>query len=106
MQVTICYASWQLECCGEPFKVGDVVTWDCIPSKSDIVRCDYDYEAHAESECVITGEVAHIYHLSYHYENKDGVLYPVSYTKKEIENVIEHQISGEYLVILTHASIQ
>lgn len=27
MQAVVWYASWQMECCGDPFAVGDRVTW-------------------------------------------------------------------------------
>ena len=26
------YSSWQMECCGDPFAVGDTVDWDLAPS--------------------------------------------------------------------------
>lgn len=26
---------WQLECCGDPFAVGDVVTWDCTDADDE-----------------------------------------------------------------------
>ena len=27
MEAVVWYASWQMECCGDPFAVGDTVTW-------------------------------------------------------------------------------
>jgi hypothetical protein len=30
------YASWQLQCCGDTFRVGDTVTWTAIPADADI----------------------------------------------------------------------
>ena len=46
------YACWQMQCCGDPFKIGDVVKWlVCEPHGEiravvDLGHLDYWYEAH------------------------------------------------------------
>lgn len=47
------YESWQLDCCGSPFDIGDSIKWivkkcDKIASMVEIERIDYVYEAHSD----------------------------------------------------------
>lgn len=47
----VLYDDWQLQCCGDPFAIGDCVEWlVCLPTNPktsvDIGRIDYCYEAH------------------------------------------------------------
>lgn len=51
---------WEMECCGEPFKVGDSVQWPAVPVERSEwlerlfegrqVVVHYDYRAHADDE--------------------------------------------------------
>ncbi len=57
----IYYHAWQLQCCGEPFRVGDRVDWTCeVPSKptnvSDII-VDFTEEHHGSETHSISGVV-------------------------------------------------
>lgn len=45
------YDDWQMQCCGDPFTIGDRVEWlVCLPTglktSVDVGRIDYCYEAH------------------------------------------------------------
>ncbi len=59
----IYYESWQLQCCGDPFSVGEKVEWTC--HKSDIksahgVILDFDEDHHGFATHSITGIVTKI----------------------------------------------
>lgn len=70
------YESWQMECCGRPFAIGDSVNWLVLRetelnSPVDVGRIDYCYEAHSsawEELFVLTGRVEQIDVLYQHYE--------------------------------------
>lgn len=46
------YASWQMECCGEPFSLGDEVSWQLLLGDSG-----GDWDDHVSK---VVGEVAHV----------------------------------------------
>ena len=53
LNCNIFYESWQLDCCGDPFKIGDSVSWivekcDKIETMVEIDKIDYVYEAHSD----------------------------------------------------------
>ena len=70
------YESWQMECCGRPFAIGDSVSWLVfreteLNSPVDVGRIDYCYEAHSsawEELFVLTGRVEQIDILYQNYE--------------------------------------
>ena len=70
------YESWQMECCGRPFAIGDSVSWLVLRetelnSPVDVGRIDYCYEAHSsawEELFVLTGRVEQIDVLYQRYE--------------------------------------
>ena len=70
------YESWQMECCGRPFAIGDSVSWLVLRetelnSPVDVGRIDYCYEAHSsawEELFVLTGRVEQIDILYQRYE--------------------------------------
>ena len=52
MDVLVFYEYWQMECCGNPFKVGDKIKWLVTESEGlrlpiDVGRVNYIYEAHS-----------------------------------------------------------
>lgn len=52
MNCTVFYESWQMECCGTAFSVGDTVKWlvyktEQINTPVDIGEINYCYEAHS-----------------------------------------------------------
>ena len=82
------YDSWQLECCGRPFGIGDTVKWlvlemgdDELNSPVDMGRVDYCYEAHSsewQQLFVLEGRVERIQILYQKYEpSKDNARYLV-----------------------------
>ena len=67
--VTVWIDDWQIQCCGDPFKVGDTVRWTAVPWKSPLSddvyegTIDYYYENHAGKDdrvFEITGTVTAI----------------------------------------------
>lgn len=76
---TVFYESWQMECCGKAFSIGDTVKWtvyetDCLDTPFDIGKIDYCYEAHTEWNqlLVLEGKVERIKILYYKYMPSEG----------------------------------
>ena len=61
---TIYYESWQLQCCGDPFSVGDKIEWTCIMptgyKNAHGIVLDFEEEHHGFATHSITGTVAKI----------------------------------------------
>lgn len=62
----IYYESWQLQCCGDPFKVGDTVSWQgCYKGKRDSqtdTYIDFEENHHVMNEdYIIRGKITHIF---------------------------------------------
>lgn len=60
---TIYYESWQLQCCGEPFAIGDYVDWDCVQSEYKNphgIPIDFVENHHGFATYSITGNVTKI----------------------------------------------
>lgn len=48
----IFYESWQMQCCGTEFKIGDNIKWIVCVAENfipDSINIDYFYEAHSEN---------------------------------------------------------
>jgi len=68
--VYVVYDGWQYDCCGEPFKVGDNVTWistayedsfDYLRGKDNKnIQIDYYYEGCAGGYGILNGKVKKI----------------------------------------------
>lgn len=59
----IYYESWQIQCCGDPFSVGDKVEWGCLQSKiknAHGILLDFDEDHHGFATHEITGIVSKI----------------------------------------------
>ncbi len=60
----IFYESWQIQCCGTPFSVGEKVKWDCVvPEKAvrkDGFVLDFYEEHHLTPTHTVTGTVKRI----------------------------------------------
>ncbi|MDD6990502.1 MAG: hypothetical protein PUI48_01595 [Oscillospiraceae bacterium] len=53
MKCIVFYESWQLECCGTPFSIGDSVKWlvdktEHLNTPVDVGTINYCYEAHSK----------------------------------------------------------
>lgn len=60
----VSYDSWQMQCCGNPFSVGDKIEWTCEIPKKDVnrhgVKIDFLEEHHGDETHTITGTVTKI----------------------------------------------
>ena len=60
----IYYESWQLQCCGDPFSVGEKVEWTCAePGESKYAHglpLDFVEEHHLEWTHLVTGTITKI----------------------------------------------
>lgn len=81
-QCNILYDSWQMQCCGDPISVGQVVNLSCIKGEPHTCACginvDFDEDHHAGgSNCIIRGKVTRIRSVFVdHFANiKDGTHY-------------------------------
>lgn len=103
MQVTVFIENWQMDCCGEPFAVGEIVEWDCNKTDChcDYKGADYQYEAHDIAGVVVRGVVANIDEVIPEYETvKNGILRPKSYTKKPMQQATRFGAKYGFLVQL------
>ena len=61
---TIYYESWQMQCCGTPFSVGDKVEWTCVvpenPMKVQGLVLDFEEEHHLPTTHSVKGIVRKI----------------------------------------------
>lgn len=61
---TIFYQSWQMQCCGTPFSVGDKVKWDCVVPENDVRKdgfvLDFYEEHHLTPTHTVSGTVKRI----------------------------------------------
>ncbi len=99
-QCVVHYDTWEMDCCGTPFNIGDVVEWDVSKFEAgddcneiiEIPQDDYCYNAHHFPEDVkvfkLTGRVAKIQLLYYKRESNGkyhvpvaGKLIPITETK-------------------------
>ncbi|MDR0872973.1 MAG: hypothetical protein LBN27_05835 [Prevotellaceae bacterium] len=80
---------WQMQCCGDPFKVGDIIEWTVLKWNFeklvvDVGNIDFYYENHADSSAElfkIKGTVKKIVAIHCVYQSKskkDNTLVPVS----------------------------
>lgn len=57
----IYYESWQIQCCGDPFAVGDTVNWTCVASSgyknAHGILIDFEEDHHGFATHAITGQV-------------------------------------------------
>ena len=67
--VVVYYQAWQMQCCGEPFAKGDIVTWgvfiatDSLEIDGEIVNIDFCEEHHTTLRHImfqITGQVERV----------------------------------------------
>ena len=69
MNTKVFYESWQMECCGKPFKIGDPVEWyvvsaDRLTGTFDIDGLEYAYDAQLDLDYTFRGKKPLI-HLMY-----------------------------------------
>lgn len=63
-ECTIFYESWQIQCCGAPFAIGDKIEWNCtLPSEyknAHGIPLDFEEEHHGSATHSIVGTVTKI----------------------------------------------
>ena len=63
--MNVFYESWQIQCCGKPFKIGDRVRWSCVlPADKEKTICghkiDFNEEHHGNETHSIIGSITDI----------------------------------------------
>lgn len=121
-EYTVLYEIWQMQCCGQPFRIGDVVEWSVFVFGKGVVgtdkEIDYIYDAHYETDeglYILRGTVCRIEALFTIYKpsaDNPIVQVPDSGFLRNIEKadgrekVIDGAIGSDYLVVLKDADIQ
>lgn len=123
MNCKVFYECWQMQCCGDPFKIGDTVKWTVVKDYQLILSddttlgdLDYVYEAHDNAVKLFnfTGVVKKIWGLYEKYEPSEDnprLMYPVHGELIELDSVDgEEESIGEleisaYVVELENCSI-
>lgn len=121
MNKIIYYESWQMDCCGDPFKIGDLIKWDVVddnstyPSDLNIVP-DFGYEAHSfdgDGLKTIIGTVQKIFNVYYSYKDCPNrkVSYPSSTALLSVEcsevflDDFNEKSHAAFIVYLTNVQI-
>ena len=122
MECNVFYESWQMQCCGMPFSVGEKIEWivdkiTTINTPVEIGNIDYCYEAHSSEYIklyVLEGVVKKINVLYERYEQSsdknyyvpvDGKLINAKTADGEEEDIDDLKISG-YIVKLHDCSVR
>lgn len=119
---TVLYEGWQMECCGQPFSIGDVVKWDVFAfnkTLTDVTQTiEYTYDAHYETSdglLTLQGTVYQINAIYTKYKSSTDnpqFLIPVSSLLKSIVKADgdEEEMNGmtfnSYIVVLRDVSIK
>lgn len=119
---TVLYEGWQMECCGQPFSIGDVVKWDVFAfnkTLNDVTQTiEYIYDAHYETSdglLTLQGTVYQINAIYTKYKSSTDnpqFLIPVSSLLKSIVKADgdEEEMNGmtfnSYIVVLGDVSIK
>lgn len=112
MQAMIFYEDWQMDCCGDPFAIGDDVNWVCVKGDDGaLVACDYYYDAHADEyakQFYITGQVMDITQINFCYELKAGICVPSTYHQNPLKKAQAFMFKngGGFLVLLDNVVIK
>lgn len=119
---TVLYEGWQMECCGQPFSIGDVVKWDVFAfnkTLTDVTQTiEYIYDAHYETSdglLTLQGTVYQINAIYTKYKSSTDnpqFLIPVSSLLKSIikadgdEEEMNGMTFNSYIVVLRDVSIK
>lgn len=121
-ECVISYAAWQIQCCGEPFSVGEKVDWTCkltAGTENHGIMVDFLEEHHGQETHRITGRVAKIVAERSEnpggtkvvdYETANTILKEIQYAdgwESELESTqkIEHTFWG-YFVTLEDVTVK
>lgn len=119
---TVLYEGWQMKCCGQPFKIGDMVKWDIFAfneTLTDIPQTiEYIYNAHYETSdglLILQGIVHQINAIYTKYKasaDNPQLLVPVSSLLKSLVKADgnEEEVNGmtfdSYIIVLGDVSIK
>lgn len=119
---TVLYEGWQMQCCGQPFKIGDMVKWDIFAfneTLTDIPQTiEYIYNAHYETSdglLILQGIVHQINAIYTKYKasaDNPQLLVPVSSLLKSLVKADgnEEEVNGmtfdSYIIVLGDVSIK
>ena len=123
MKCTVFYDSWQMECCGTPFSVGDIVKWLVLKAEQlntpvNVGAINYCYEAHSsdwQNIFVLEGKVETIKILYHSYapsENNPRLLIPIGGKTIDAENAkgfdkkVDDMEASGYIVVLNEYAIR
>ena len=123
MKCTVFYDSWQMECCGTPFSVGDIVKWLVLKAEQlntpvNVGAINYCYEAHSsdwQNIFVLEGKVETIKILYHSYapsENNPRLLIPIGEKTIDAENAkgfdkkVDDMEASGYIVVLNEYAIR
>lgn len=119
---TVLYEGWQMQCCGQPFRIGDMVRWDVFAFNETITdipqTIEYIYDAHYETSdelLTLQGIVHQINAIYTKYKastDNPQLLVPVSSLLKSLVKADgnEEEVNGmtfdSYIVVLGDVSIK
>lgn len=89
----IYYSSWQIQCCGDPFSVGDNIEWTCLIPKKKYADChgikmDFLEDHHGEETHTIIGTVTKIIAERSEFDaNENAIIYEdVDIIREELQH--------------------
>lgn len=119
---TVLYEGWQMQCCGQPFNIGDIIKWDVFAFNKKLTdvnqEIEYIYDAHYETSdglLVLQGTVHHIDAVYTQYKpSKDNPKFhiPISSILRNVVNAdgYEEEMNGvsfdSYIVVLRDITIK
>ena len=90
--VVVYYESWQMQCCGEPFGVGDTVSWRVALGSEHRSETSWKYDFIEDHHCLcddskyrITGRVERIAMEFSHKEEKGNIVEYDKIPKQRVE---------------------
>lgn len=118
---TVLYEGWQMQCCGEPFSIGDEIEWTVFAFNRTVVgidsQIDYIYDAHYETKdglSILKGTVDRIDALFTKYEpslDNPKMQIPASGSLRSVskadgcEEDIGELVFNSYFIILRDVSV-
>ena len=83
---TVLIAAWEMQCCGTPFKIGDIVEWCVEKDESgkldfvDVDNIDFDYVGHYTENDIqeLQGKIVSIAAIHYAYRSSSKSLIPIA----------------------------
>lgn len=124
MQCVVVYDGWQMECCGIPFALNDIVNWTVYEQAGplfetiELGQVDYCYDSHVkgyEELSMLTGKVLEIKALYVNYvpsATQERLMVPESGILVDVETAhgwekkIDEMMFAAYVVTLDKISIR